>query len=101
MNSNPEPRLKDATRQNQVSPDMLFLMTTFFMRYTMPEFCFFRKGKHIAFLKKTDSEKSARLAVDGWEKQPEEVRAANTESALARLAERICGRRMSRRIALS
>ncbi|WP_342755272.1 hypothetical protein AAGQ96_08525 [Pantoea sp. MBD-2R] len=53
----------------------------------MPEFCFFKKGKHIAALERTDAEKSAQLADDGWEKQFEEVRAVDAESALARLAD--------------
>lgn len=53
----------------------------------MPEFCFFRKGQHIAALERSDAVKSAQLAGDGWEKLFEEVRAADTESALARLEE--------------
>lgn len=53
----------------------------------MPAFCFFKKGKHIAALERTDAEKSAQLADDGWEKQFEEVRAADAESALARLVD--------------
>lgn len=53
----------------------------------MPEFCFFKKGQHIAALERSDAEKSAQLADDGWEKQFEEVRAADAESALARLAD--------------
>lgn len=53
----------------------------------MPEFCFFKKGQHIAALERTDAEKSAQLIGDGWEKMFEEVRAADAESALARLAD--------------
>ena len=53
----------------------------------MPEFCFFKKGQHIAALERSDTENAAQLAGDGWEKQFEEVRAADTESALARLAD--------------
>lgn len=53
----------------------------------MPAFCFFKKGKQIAALERTDAEKSAQLADDGWEKQLEEVRAADAESALARLVD--------------
>ncbi|KKW49504.1 hypothetical protein XB02_17550 [Pantoea ananatis] len=53
----------------------------------MPEFCFFKKGQHIAALKSSEVEKSAKLVLDGWEKQFEEVRAADAESALARLAD--------------
>lgn len=53
----------------------------------MSAFCFFKKGKHIAALERTDAEKSAQLADDGWEKQFEEVRAADAESALARLVD--------------
>jgi len=58
-----------------------------FTEYTMPEFCFFKKGEHIAALERTDVEKSAQLANAGWEKQFEEVLAAYAESTLARLAE--------------
>ena len=53
----------------------------------MPEFCFFKKGQHIAALEKSDAEKAAQLAGEGWEKQFEEVCAADAESALARLAD--------------
>jgi len=53
----------------------------------MPEFCFFKKGQHIAALESSEVEKSAKLVLDGWEKQFEEVRAADAESALARLAD--------------
>lgn len=53
----------------------------------MPEFCFFKKGQHIAALERSDAEKAAQLAGDGWEKLFEEVRAADTENALTRLAE--------------
>lgn len=66
---------------------MLFLTATLFTEYTMPEFCFFKKGQHIAALERSDTEKSAQLTGDGWEKQFEEVRAADPESALARLAD--------------
>jgi len=47
----------------------------------------FKKGKHIAALKRTDAEKSAQLSNAGWEKQFEDVRAADAERALARLAD--------------
>lgn len=53
----------------------------------MQEFCFFKKGKHIATLEKSDEEQSAQLTGDGWEKLFEEVSAADAESALARLAD--------------
>ncbi|HAU5565738.1 TPA: hypothetical protein JD264_18245 [Serratia fonticola] len=53
----------------------------------MPEFCFFKKGHNIAALERSDSEKLAQLVEDGWEKQFEEVRAADAESALERLAD--------------
>lgn len=66
---------------------MLFLTATLFTEYTMPEFCFFKKGQHIAALERSDAEKSAQLAGEGWEKQFEEVRAADAQSALARLAD--------------
>jgi hypothetical protein len=66
---------------------MLFLTASISTEYAMPEFCFFRKGQHIAALERSDAVKSAQLAGDGWEKLFEEVRAADTESALARLEE--------------
>jgi len=66
---------------------MLFLTASLFTEYAMPEFCFFRKGQHIAALERSDAVKSAQLAGDGWEKLFEEVRAADAESALARLEE--------------
>lgn len=66
---------------------MLTLTVILFAEYTMPEFCFFKKGKHIAALEISDAEKSAQLVGDGWEKQFEEVRAADAESALTRLAD--------------
>lgn len=53
----------------------------------MPEFCFFKKGQHIAALERYDTEKAAQLAGDGWVRQFEEARAADAESALARLAD--------------
>ena len=53
----------------------------------MHEFCFFKKGQHIAALERSDAEKTAQLTGDGWEKQFEEVHAADAESALARLAD--------------
>jgi len=34
----------------------------------MPEFCFFKKGKHIAALERSDAEKATQLTEDGWEK---------------------------------
>nr|WP_240787291.1 hypothetical protein [Streptococcus suis] len=66
---------------------MLLMTATLFTEYAMPEFCFFKKGRHIAALERSDAEKAAQLAGDGWEKQFEEVRAADPESALARLAD--------------
>lgn len=53
----------------------------------MPDFCFFKKGKHITALESSDTEKSAQLGDDGWEKLFEEIRAADAESALIRLAD--------------
>jgi len=56
---------------------MLLMTATLFTEYTMPEFCFFKKGQHIAVLERSDTEKVALLSNDGWEKQFEEVRAAD------------------------
>ena len=53
----------------------------------MPEFCFFKNGKHITALEISDAEKSLQLTGEGWEKKFEEVRAADAESALTRLAD--------------
>ncbi|QDY44172.1 hypothetical protein [Candidatus Pantoea soli] len=53
----------------------------------MPAFCFFKKGQHIVALERSDAETSALLTRDGWEKLFEEVRAADAESALARLSD--------------
>jgi len=53
----------------------------------MQDFCFFKKGRHIAALERSDAEKSALLTEGGWEKLFEEVSAADAESALARLAD--------------
>ncbi|TWD32057.1 MULTISPECIES: hypothetical protein [Pantoea] len=66
---------------------MLFLASTLFRECTMPEFCFLKKGKHIAALERSDAEKATQLTEDGWEKQVEEVRAADAENVIARLAE--------------
>lgn len=48
---------------------------------------FLKKGKHIAALERSDAEKATQLTEDGWEKQVEEVRAADAENVIARLAE--------------
>ena len=53
----------------------------------MQDFCFFKKGRHIAALERSDAEQSALLTEGGWEKLFEEVSAADAESALARLAD--------------
>lgn len=37
----------------------------------MPEFCFFKKGEHIAALEISDEEKSTQLIREGWQKQIE------------------------------
>jgi len=60
---------------------------TMFAEHTMPEFCFFKNGKHITALEISDAEKSLQLTGEGWEKKFEEVRAADAESALTRLAD--------------
>ncbi len=66
---------------------MLFLTTPLFAGETMPEFCFFKKGNHIAATDRQDVEKSAQLAAEGWQKCFEEVNAVDAESALRRLAD--------------
>lgn len=61
---------------------MLFLTAILFT-----EFYFFKKGQHIAALERSDAEKSAQLVGEGWEKQFKEIRAADAENALSRLAD--------------
>lgn len=61
---------------------MLFLTAILFT-----EFYFFKKGQHIAALERSGAEKSAQLVGEGWEKQFEEIRAADAENALSRLAD--------------
>lgn len=53
----------------------------------MPEFCFFKKGNHIAATDRQDVEKSAQLTAEGWQKCFQEVNAVDAESALRRLAD--------------
>ncbi|CAM7662060.1 hypothetical protein PO654_01870 [Phytobacter diazotrophicus] len=53
----------------------------------MPEYCFFKKGKHTVALKKSDEQRAFQLTEQGYEKQFEEVIAANEKQALARFAD--------------
>ena len=66
---------------------MLFLTSMLSTGQTMPDFCFFKKGKHITALERSDAEKTAQLGDDGWEKLFEEIRAPDAETALIRLAD--------------
>jgi hypothetical protein len=66
---------------------MLFLATILFTEFAMPDFYFLKKGQHIAAIERSDADKSAQLVGEGWEKQFEEIRAADAENALARLAD--------------
>ena len=50
----------------------------------MPEYCFFKKGKHTVALKKSDEQRAFQLTEQGYEKQFEEVIAANEKQALGK-----------------
>lgn len=53
----------------------------------MPEYCFFKKDKQIVVLKKSEEQRAVELTEQGYEKQFEEVIAANETLALARFAD--------------
>jgi len=53
----------------------------------MPEFVFFKKGNKTTALVKSDAQGAALLLEQGYEKQFEEVLAADSQRALARLAD--------------
>ncbi|WP_428943438.1 hypothetical protein ACQK5W_11905 [Pantoea sp. FN060301] len=53
----------------------------------MPDYCFFKKGKHMAILERSDAEGASRLAGQGYKKQFEEISAPDTQRALARFAD--------------
>lgn len=53
----------------------------------MPEFCFYQKGQHTRALKRSNADAALRLTEQGYEKQFEEVNAADEEQALARFAD--------------
>lgn len=53
----------------------------------MPEYCFFNKDKHTVVLQKSDTESALQLTEQGFEKQFEEIIAADEKQALARLAD--------------
>ncbi|HCL6626319.1 TPA: hypothetical protein N2R15_001007 [Citrobacter amalonaticus] len=53
----------------------------------MPEFCFYQKGQHTRTVKRSDANTALRLTEQGYEKQFEEVNAADEEQALARFAD--------------
>lgn len=57
------------------------------MEKQMAEFCFYKKHNQVAVVSKSETSKAASLVGKGWKKMFEEVRAADAESALARLAE--------------
>lgn len=50
----------------------------------MPEYCFYQKDNQVTALKKTDSAGAAVLTTQGYEKQFEELSAADKKGALAR-----------------
>lgn len=53
----------------------------------MPEFFFFKKGKRVEALPKTDEQGASRLKQQGYQKLFEEINAVDAEGALARLAD--------------
>ena len=53
----------------------------------MPDYCFFKKGKQVAVLEKSEMKKASLLIGQGYEKQFEEVDAPDAEHALARFAD--------------
>ncbi|MGL5455253.1 MAG: hypothetical protein ACRC2A_18315 [Enterobacterales bacterium] len=53
----------------------------------MPEFYFYQKGQHTRTLKRSDADAALRLTEQGYEKQFEEINAADEEQALARFAD--------------
>ncbi len=50
----------------------------------MPEYCFYKKDNQITALQKTDSAGAAVLTEQGYDKQFEELSAADEKGALAR-----------------
>ena len=53
----------------------------------MPDYCFFQQGKQTVVLERSDSDETARLTEQGYEKQFEEVSAIDEKHALARFAD--------------
>lgn len=53
----------------------------------MPEYCFFKKDKQTVVLKKSEEQRAVELIELGYEKQFEEVIAANETQALGRFAD--------------
>ncbi|MGK0705321.1 hypothetical protein ACSFCW_17820 [Yokenella regensburgei] len=58
-----------------------------FQEKTMPVYCFFKKGKHVNALERSDTKSANFLQEWGYSKLPEELDAANTHCALARFLE--------------
>ncbi|MBS0882007.1 hypothetical protein JK231_15535 [Pantoea sp. JGM49] len=50
----------------------------------MPEYCFYKKRNQIVALQKSDNVRATLLTRQGFEKQFEEVRAADEKAALSR-----------------
>ncbi len=53
----------------------------------MPDYCFFKKGKHIVVLERLDVDGAFKLTEQGYEKQFEEIKATDEKHALARFAD--------------
>lgn len=53
----------------------------------MPEYRFFKKGRQVIAVERTDTDVAFQLAEQGYEKQFEEVYAADKRVALARFAD--------------
>ncbi|MGK9173468.1 hypothetical protein KXR87_09565 [Yokenella regensburgei] len=53
----------------------------------MPDYHFYKKGKHVVAVKGSDAAAASGLTQQGYEKQFEEIDAVNSERALARFSD--------------
>ena len=66
---------------------MLFNRISLNVEHQMPDYCFFQKVKQTVVLERSDTDGTARLTEQGYEKQFEEVSAIDENQALARFAD--------------
>lgn len=66
---------------------MLFNHIFLNVEHQMPDYCFFQQGKQTVVLERSDTDGTARLTEQGYEKQFEEVSAIDEKHALARFAD--------------